>query len=82
MTSIVMTKIISIKDVTELTGLSRSTIYEMVNPRSKYFDASFPKKVSLTINRVGWVASEINQWIESRIALRDQQAESLLPSES
>ena len=82
MTSIAITKIISIKDVTELTGLSRSTIYEMLNPKSKYYDASFPGKVSLTINRVGWVASEINQWIESRIALRDQQPESLSPSEN
>ena len=82
MTSIAITRIISIKDVINLTGLSRSTIYEMLNPKSKYFDASFPQKVSLTVNRVGWVASEINQWIESRIALRDQQTESLTTSGS
>mgnify|MGYP000853844023 CR=1 FL=1 len=76
MMTIAITQIINIKQVTELTGLSRSTIYEMINPKSDYYDVTFPKRVNLTTNRVGWVASEVNDWIESRIALRDQ-AESL-----
>ena len=71
MMTIAITQIINIKTVTELTGLSRSTIYELINSKSQYYDATFPKKVSLTVNRVGWVASEINDWIQSRIALRD-----------
>jgi len=69
---IAITQIINIKTVTELTGLSRSTIYEIINAKSQYYDATFPKKVNLTTCRVGWVASEINDWIEARIALRDQ----------
>ena len=72
MMTIAITQIINIKQVTELTGLSRSTIYEMINPKSDYHDPAFPKRVNLTTNRVGWVASEVNDWIESRIALRDQ----------
>lgn len=31
-----------------------STIYELINPKSKYFDATFPKQLNLTTNRVGW----------------------------
>lgn len=72
MHTIAITRMINIKMVTELTGLSRSTVYEMMNPSSKYFDPSFPKKVPLSINRVAWVAKEISDWIDSRIALRDQ----------
>lgn len=72
MITININQIINIKMVSELTGLSRSTIYEMVNSKSKYYDATFPKQVNLTVNRVGWVAGEISEWIESRIALRDQ----------
>lgn len=63
-------KIINIHQVREYTGLSRSTIYELMNPKSKSFDASFPKQINLTMHRVGWVASEINDWIESKIAQR------------
>ena len=69
---IAITQMLNITMVSELTGLSRSTIYEMMNPKSKYHEPTFPKKVNLTTNRVAWVASEINDWIESRIAIRDQ----------
>ncbi len=68
---IAITQMLNITMVIELTGLSRSTIYEMINPKSKYYEPAFPKKVNLTTNRVAWVASEINDWIESRIAIRD-----------
>ena len=67
--TVTITQMINIKTVTELTGLSRSTIYELMDPNS---NPAFPKKVNLTTNRVGWIASEINDWIESKIALRDQ----------
>lgn len=71
MLSNTMIQMINIKDVINQTGLSRSTIYEMMNPKSNYYDASFPKQVNLTVNRVGWVATEVNEWIESKIALRE-----------
>ena len=72
MMTVTITQMINIKTVTELTGLSRSTIYELMDPNSKYHDPAFPKKENLTTNRVGWIASDINDWIESKIALRDQ----------
>ena len=69
---ITITRIINIKAVAELTCLSRSTIYELIKPKSDYYDATFPKRVNLTTNRVGWVAKEVNDWLESKIALRDK----------
>jgi len=31
----------------------------------------FPKRVRLSVGRVGWVDQEIDDWIEARIAERD-----------
>lgn len=36
----------------------------------------FPKRVQLGGNRVGWVESEINEWLQRRIDARDQQLSS------
>ena len=63
-------QLLSIKDVGSYTGLSRSTIYEMVNEKSDRYDPTFPKKVQLTQVRVVWVASEIAEWINNKIDSR------------
>jgi prophage regulatory protein len=31
----------------------------------------FPKRVQLGLNRVGWVESEVMDWLEKRLALRE-----------
>lgn len=61
-------KIFRLKQVIELTGLSRSTIYDLLNPKSTRHDSTFPKSIKLTECSVGWVSSEIFAWIESRVA--------------
>ena len=63
-------QLLSIKDVGSYTGLSRSTIYEISNDKSERYDPTFPKKVQLTQVRVVWVASEIAEWINSKIKTR------------
>lgn len=60
-------QLLSVKAVCSYTGLSRSTIYEMVDKESDRYDPTFPKKVKLTQVRVVWVASEIAEWINSKI---------------
>lgn len=42
------------------TGLSRSTIYSHISK------GDFTKPVSLGLRAVGWVESEINDWLQSR----------------
>ena len=64
-------QLISIKQVVEFTGVGRSTIYEIMNENSPYYDPTFPKKVKITQNRIGWSAWEINQWIEDKLASRE-----------
>jgi prophage regulatory protein len=54
------------REVEQITGLSRSSIYERMNIRSRYYDPDFPKPVRLGQRAVGWRASEIAAWIDSR----------------
>ena len=65
-----MNQLISIKQVMEIVGVGRSTIYEMIDKNSPYYDPTFPKKVKITQNRIGWSAYEIHQWIENKLANR------------
>ena len=48
-------------DVMSRTGLSRSTIYDLIG------DGKFPAQIKLGPRAVGWVANEIADWIEERI---------------
>jgi len=66
-----MNRIINLKEVIQVTGLSRATIYNIMDERHKQYDPTFPKQANLTVGRVGWSAWEINQWIESKLASRE-----------
>jgi len=56
-----VTSILRLPAVKARTGLSRSTIYLRVA------EGTFPKPVSLGGRAVGWVESEIQQWLEQQI---------------
>lgn len=58
-------RIIRLKEVIDSTGLARSTIYKYIA------EATFPKPVSLGDRCVGWVDSEVHDWILARIEERD-----------
>jgi len=61
-------KMLRLKQVLELTGLSRSTVYDLLDSKSPRHDPSFPKQIKMTECSVAWIESEILAWIESRIA--------------
>jgi prophage regulatory protein len=65
-------KIIRLKELIELTALSRSTIYNKIDSSSSQFDSEFPIPISLGASSVGWIASEVNLWINSKIQQRNQ----------
>lgn len=56
-------QIIKLPEVVKTTGLARSTIYKLIS------ENSFPKQIKLTSFSSGWIQSEVDQWIEERIAL-------------
>jgi len=57
--------IMKLQDIIKVTGLSRSTIYKLMS------EGDFPKQVSLGYRSVGWVSTEIDDWIIARIEARD-----------
>jgi prophage regulatory protein len=59
--------ILRCKQVQQRTGLSRSTIYDRLSTTSPRFDPTFPSAIQLGANSVGWLESEIEDWISSRV---------------
>jgi prophage regulatory protein len=59
-------KILRLPAVIETCGLSRSTIYEMLNPKSRRYKPDFPKPIKLSSSSVGWFQHELNAWLLSK----------------
>jgi prophage regulatory protein len=57
-------KVLRLSDVVIKTVSSRSRIYAMLK------EGTFPPPFPLGERAVGWLESEIDAWIESRVALR------------
>ena len=58
------------KQVEIRTGLSRSTIYARFRRNHKRpgdYDPTFPKPVSIGVKAVGWIESEIDEWLNAQI---------------
>ena len=49
------------RQVEARTGLSRSTIYQRIK------EGTFPAQVSLGAKAVGWIESDINDWLARQI---------------
>lgn len=48
--------------------LSRSTIYDKINPDSPRYDATFPKPIRLgNGSAVGWIEDEVEIWLRGCI---------------
>ncbi len=65
--TISLPRMLPLKQVCFFTGLGKSTIYNMLDAKSEYYDPTFPKRVPLTKGRVAWIESEIAQWLNGRI---------------
>lgn len=58
-------RILRLKEVMSSTGLARATVYKFISA------GTFPKSVSLGDRCVGWLESEVQNWIADRVAQRD-----------
>ncbi|MEM8975215.1 MAG: AlpA family phage regulatory protein [Pseudomonadota bacterium] len=65
----VKTRILSVKQVMELTSLSRSQISRLAS------NGLFPQSIRLSPNRVGWLEAEVFAWIEEKRAQRTSREE-------
>ena len=53
-------RILKTNEVVKIIGLSKVTIWRMER------SGTFPKRINLSDRRVGWIESEILEWLESR----------------
>ncbi len=54
------------RQVEARTGLSKSSIYLAIQ------QGIFPRQINIGKRAVGWLESDINEWVQERIALRVQ----------
>lgn len=59
-------QIIRINKLKQMIGLSRSSVYDKMNPKSNRYDASFPRPIKLSISAVGWFEQDIIDWLNSK----------------
>jgi prophage regulatory protein len=59
-------KILRMRAVTVKLGIARSTIYDWLNPKSPRYDATFPQQRRLGQQSVGWLETDLDQWLLQR----------------
>lgn len=59
-------KVLRLAQVIDSTGLGRSTIYKYMA------EGKFPIPLQLSERCVGWLENEVQQWIQSRLDMRDE----------
>jgi len=55
-----MARILRTHEVEEITGLSKSTLWRLEHAKE------FPSRVRLSRNAVGWLAEDVEDWLNSR----------------
>ena len=69
-------KILSIKATAEKIGASRISIYSWVQK------GIFPRPIQIGPRRIGWLQSELDLWISSKVAVRDAVSKQAEPREA
>ena len=62
-----MTKVLKVKQVATEINVSVPQIYKLVSM------GRFPKPIKLGERGSGWLTSEIDAWLQSRVDLRDEE---------
>ena len=53
-------QVLKLREVSSLTKLSSSTIYRLIKT------GDFPQQIKLATHASGWLAAEIDRWLEDR----------------
>lgn len=56
-------RVLRLRQVLQIVGLSKSTVYARIR------EGSSPKSISLGGMSVGWIESEVNDWVSARISV-------------
>lgn len=60
-------RILRLPEVLNRLGMSRSWLYDRLNPKSRRFDPGMPRpiKIGLNSHAIGWLESSFEKWINS-----------------
>ena len=61
-------------DTARALGVSRATIWNWVNPKSRHYRPDFPRPFKISANATGWLANEVDDYIGKLAAKREEQA--------
>jgi prophage regulatory protein len=61
--------VLRVKQLAAHLSISKSAIYERINPHSRYYDASFPKPIKLG-SATCFCQHEVNAYLESKMRAR------------
>ena len=64
-------RILRLPEFLNTVGLSKSAIYDRLDPKSPRHDPTFPKKIKLSYRAIGFSENETARWLAARIADRD-----------
>ncbi len=64
----VMSRILKVKQVAEEINVSVPQVYKLASK------GTFPKPIKLGERGSGWLTSEIDDWLQSRVDARDEEA--------
>ena len=64
-TFVVPGRVLRIRQVTDMLGLSRATVYGKLRVGGRYFDPSFPRPKRLSAKAVGWLSEDLELWVAS-----------------
>jgi predicted DNA-binding transcriptional regulator AlpA len=56
-------RMLRLSQVIDMTGLGKTKIYEL------QAQGQFPMRVKITVNRVGWVEEQVQEWLARRVEL-------------
>jgi len=60
-------KLLKIKEVLEMTSLSRSAHFLKLDKNSEYYDPTYPRPVKTGARSVGYVEQEVVDWVKARM---------------
>lgn len=64
-------KVLRVKHMKDKLAMSVASMYNKLNPRCKYYDATFPRPIRLSAapgpgGAIGWLEYEVDAWLDSR----------------
>lgn len=63
-------QILRLEQVCSIISLSRSAVYDRLDPKSPRHDRAFPKQIQLGSRSVGFLESEVQAWLQARVDAR------------